>query len=72
MLNMTIRDFGEPRQQRKVVKMLCSVPPDVRSGLEAKAAHELVSMNSVLVAAAREKMAEELRQGRASPGAVRH
>jgi hypothetical protein len=57
-------------RQRKVVKMLCSIPPDVRPWIEAKAAHELVSMNSVLVAAAREKMADEQRQRRTTPEAV--
>ena len=49
-------------RQSKIVNMLCSIPPDVRAWVKAKAAHGLMPMNAVIVAAVREKMAAEQRQ----------
>jgi hypothetical protein len=45
--------------------MPCAFPPDVRGWLEKKAALNVASMNSVIVAALREKMDAERRQERA-------
>ena len=43
----------------EVVKMLCAIPPDVRAWVEAKAAHNLMPMNAVVVAALRGQMDAE-------------
>jgi hypothetical protein len=50
----------------KVVKMQCSISPDVRTWIEAKAALNLQPMTSVIVTALRAQMDAEQRQERAS------
>ena len=55
----------------EVIKMPCAFPPDVRGWLEEKAALNVASMNSVVVATLREKMNAERRQQQAkSSGAI--
>jgi hypothetical protein len=49
----------------KIVKMPLAVPTDIRQWLEARAALNLQSMNSVIVATVREKMEAVERQERA-------
>jgi hypothetical protein len=49
--------------------MLCAIPPDVRAWVEAKAAHNLMPMNAVVVAALRGQMAAERHQDRAESAA---
>jgi hypothetical protein len=56
-------------RRSEVVKMLCAIPPDVRAWVEAKAAHNLMPMNAVVVAALRGQMAAERHQDRAESAA---
>jgi hypothetical protein len=51
--------MGHRVRQSQVIKMLLSLPKDVRSWAEAKADQNLSSMNAVIVAAVRSQMMAE-------------
>jgi hypothetical protein len=63
--NSSITGEVSAMRRPEVIKMPCAFPPDVRGWLEKKAALNVASMNSVIVAALREKMDAERRQERA-------
>ncbi len=46
-------------RQIQVVRMLCAFPPDVRTWVEQQAAHNLASMNAVIVRTLRDAMEAE-------------
>jgi hypothetical protein len=61
---------SEMRRSQVVINMPVALPSDVRNWIEAKAEHNLSSMNSVIVTAIRVQMDAERCQERPSSGAV--